>query len=201
MRIGDAPDDEEEEEMELNNVTNYEDHEASTTTRKFECRTEDVLGTDSDSDHQKPLATNKITSKEAALMESLNLFNFFYDNVYEVLIPNTLWGIHRCPQRSFLCFSCVDAFKMQTTKMLVVKSDGSIQLIIEGNVKNLNLVHDIDDLDSLSILLNKMDVGRLCFGRATNVNCDFIVEPNDDNFWFTDDNEEAFLCKFCLSEN
>ncbi|XP_037811608.1 uncharacterized protein LOC119603604 [Lucilia sericata] len=145
--------------------------------------------------------TLNATKQHLALNKILDLFNLLYDNVYEVIAPNTLWGIHRCPNRSLICFTYMDVMKLQVSKMISITPDGLVQLIFHSSIiKTLQLVQDIDDFDSMSVLLNQVDMWRLCFGKLTdsNAECEIIVEPNDDNSWSTDENDQVFLCKQCL---
>ena len=129
----------------------------------------------------------------------LNSFNLLYDNCYEVLLPNSLWGIHRCPNRSALCFSFMDINQMKATKIVIIAVDGAIQLYANGFlISNLQLTKDIDDLDGLSILLNQVDLWRFCFGQTSNENCEIVVEPSDENSCSnTVENEQIFFCRVC----
>ncbi|TMW45023.1 hypothetical protein DOY81_009897, partial [Sarcophaga bullata] len=129
----------------------------------------------------------------------LNLFNLLYDNCYDILLPNSLWGIHRCPNRSALCFSFMDINQMKVTKIVTITMDGAIQLYANGFlISNLQLTQDIDDLDGLSILLNQVDLWRFCFGQSSNENCEIVVESNDENNCRnTIENEHIFFCRVC----
>ncbi|XP_065365181.1 uncharacterized protein LOC135958223 [Calliphora vicina] len=147
-------------------------------------------------------ASLNANSENLAMAKLMDLFNLLYDNVYDVLAPNTLWGIHRCPNRSLICFSYMDVTKFQFTKMININVGGSVQLYFYGSlIRTLQLCEDIDDLDSMAIVLNHVDMWRLCFGKSSNSECEIVVEPNDDNCWSTDDNDQVFLCKICLQMN
>lgn len=144
---------------------------------------DDTLPSSSNIDHQQSI---------------LDLFNTMYDNVYDILTPNSLWGIHRCPNRSIIYFSYMDMEKMQVTKMITIDSKGFVKLFAYARLtKMLHLIDDIDDVNSLSILLKQVDLWSFCFGQ----DCENVVEPSDDNCWCTDENEQVFLCKICLQQN
>lgn len=129
----------------------------------------------------------------------IDLFSLIYDKAYEVVTPNSLWGIHRCPNRLFVCFSYMDISKLQITKMLRIFDDASVQMIFNGNlIKNLQLLHDIVDLESLAVQLRQMDNWHLCYGTETNANCEVVVESSDGNCWSTENNEQVYFCKTCL---
>ncbi|KAM7347977.1 uncharacterized protein ACRADG_007443 [Cochliomyia hominivorax] len=146
------------------------------------------------------VSTSSNINQELIVTQIIELFNLLYDKVYDVLMPNTLWGIHRCPKRSLICFSYMDILKFQVTKMISIYEDSLIQLIFNGTViKTLKLVEDVTDLDSLSVLLIQVDKWRLCFGRETNPECEIVVESEmDDNYYCADDNEQVIFCKLCL---
>ena len=129
----------------------------------------------------------------------LNSFNLLYDNCYEVLLPNSLWGIHRCPNRSALCFSFMDINQMKVTKIVIITVDGTIQLYAnEFLISNLQLTKDLDDLDGLSILLNQVDLWHFCFGQSSNENCEIVVETSDENSSSNMiENEQIFFCRVC----
>ncbi|KAI8127955.1 hypothetical protein FF38_08959 [Lucilia cuprina] len=186
-------------------IVNFEDDNENITNQETRTNNEsenqiidDLITEETSYECEETLNTNK---QHLVLNKILDLFNLLYDNVYEVIAPNTLWGIHRCPHRSMICFTYMDVTKLQVSKMISITPDGLVQLIIHGStIKTLELVQDIDDFDSMSVLLNQVDMWRLCFGKLTdsNAECEIIVEPNDDNSWSTDDNAQIFLCKQCL---
>lgn len=121
--------------------------------------------------------------------EVRDLFDLIYDKVFEVLIPNSLWGIHRCPNRSLVCFTYMDISKLQVTKILTIFEDASVQLIFNGTlIKTLQLLQDIMDLHSLAVVLSEMDNWSLSSDIETNAECTVFAEPNDDICWITEDN-------------
>lgn len=62
------------------------------------------------------------------------LFETFYDEVFEVILPSTLWGIHRDPDREYLAFTQFNQTEMNTTKIFHIDSKLHYKLILNNNL-------------------------------------------------------------------
>lgn len=83
-------------------------------------------------------------------------FEIIYDDIYEVVLPSTLWGIHRDPDQKFIAFTQFDPVKMNCSKTVYVSNAFEIYGAINGaNVFN----ETIDELsvEYLSKMLGDLD--------------------------------------------
>ncbi|XP_067636950.1 uncharacterized protein [Eurosta solidaginis] len=55
-----------------------------------------------------------------SLYEAEEPFESLFDNVFEVVLPTTLWGVHRSTNRNRVMFACIDEDQLNISKMLVV---------------------------------------------------------------------------------
>lgn len=131
-------------------------------------------------------------------LTKLKLFNSLYDNCHEVILPNSLWGLHRCPKRSAFCFSYMNVTQMKITKIVTITMDGGIQIYANTFlINNLQLANDVYDLNDLSILLNQVDLWRFCNGQSSNENCEIVVESNNENTCKSNESELLTFCRVC----
>lgn len=76
------------------------------------------------------------------------MFETIYDDIYEVVLPSTLWGIHRDPEQKFIAFTQFDAVKMNCSKSLYVSSTFEMHATICGT----NVSHEMADVLSVELL-------------------------------------------------
>lgn len=105
-------------------------------------------------------------------------FDSLYDDVFEIELPNTLWGLHRDPDRKFIVFSEFDLAAMQSTKYLYVnhrlvcKTYVHGQLIVDEKLEQIGV-------DVLSELITILDEARICAKfREANGGTDCKVVTN-----------------------
>lgn len=65
--------------------------------------------------------------------ENSDKFESIYEDIFEVMLPSTLWGIHRDPERKFIAFSEFDKSSMVTKKLFYLDHKSNYNLIV-GNV-------------------------------------------------------------------
>ena len=107
------------------------------------------------------------------------LFESLYDDIYEVVLPNTLWGVHRCPEHSSIFFSFVDPSLLRTTKMISISSQGDVKILL-GNrlMSEQNLMTEINTLDSLTNMINDIDQVLLCSKMFDNGFCEVSLKDS-----------------------
>lgn len=69
---------------------------------------------------QFALMTNESEEQNEKKFEA---FENLYDEAFDVTLPNTLWGIHRDPERKFLIFSSFNGDSMTFDKYLHINSE------------------------------------------------------------------------------
>lgn len=88
-------------------------------------------------------------------------FDSLYDDVFEIELPNTLWGLHRDPLRKFIVFSQFDLAAMASMKCLYVDHECVCRTYVHGkllaDVRLLQIGVDI-----LSELITSLDEARIC---------------------------------------
>lgn len=94
--------------------------------------------------------------KKLSAEEKEQIFDSVYDDVYEIVLPTTLWGIHRDPNRKYITFTKFDVDKMACSKILHVNNDFEIKISIDGILKK-SADMDIVSVEVLTDLLNELD--------------------------------------------
>ncbi|XP_037936378.1 uncharacterized protein LOC119670261 [Teleopsis dalmanni] len=85
-------------------------------------------------------------------------YQSFFDDIYEVELPNTLWGIHRCPERSIIIFSYMDIKQMSPTKMISIDTEGIIKIFSNKQLMNTtSLLNEDNNIQRVSKLLLELD--------------------------------------------
>lgn len=84
------------------------------------------------------------------------IFETIYDDIYEVVLPNTLWGIHRDPDQKFIAFTQFDSVKMNCIRALYVSNEFEIRATI-GGADVLNETVEVLSLQFLSKALSELD--------------------------------------------
>lgn len=108
--------------------------------------------------------------KEADTVASDNdesSFDFMYDDIYEIILPSTMYGIHRDPQRKFIVFSLFDEHTMNTAKCLHLDN----MLNAKMYVHSINIMSEkftSISVEILTNLLNDLDSYTICKGFNQN---------------------------------
>lgn len=83
------------------------------------------------------------------------IFESIYDDIYEVVLPSTLWGIHRDPERKFIVFSEFDVSTMDTAKLLHISDTCQLKAFIH------KIEVELAKRDQLSVELLTETLGEL----------------------------------------
>lgn len=111
---------------------------------------EDILEGDFESNSVKKL-------KKLSPEEKWQSFDLVYDDVYEIVLPSTLWGIHRDPiNRQYIAFTKFDVNKMTCTKVLNINNEFEMKVLVDGVQKKASSL-DVINVDVITSLLNQLD--------------------------------------------
>lgn len=89
------------------------------------------------------------------------VFESIFDDIYEVVLPTTLWGVHRDPNRKFIAFSEFDASNMTTSKLLHITDTLEMKAYFYNTEVQLPQRHHLS-LDVLTDSLTGLDEYRAC---------------------------------------
>jgi len=104
-----------------------------------------------------PKTPPKSIKQEVVDDEILEHFENLYDEVHDVTLPNTLYGINRCPDRQFIVFNEFNAKSMGFKKYLFIDSSLNCKVYINGNVEMTRLVKENCNTEFISEWLDKID--------------------------------------------
>lgn len=104
-----------------------------------------------------PKTPPKSTNPDPVDEENLELFENLYDEVHDVTLPNTLYGINRCPDRQFIVFNQFNFKSMDFRKYLFIESSLNCKVYINGNVEMTKLAKDNCNTEFISEWLDKID--------------------------------------------
>ena len=94
--------------------------------------------------------------------EMTDNLNILWDEVFDTTLPSQLWGIQRCPERTFIVFSEFNKSKMKSSKLLYVDNEFQYKIFIDDKemlVKSLEK-QEINT-EFISNLLNDFDENRI----------------------------------------
>lgn len=119
----------------------------------FECElenpTEEILGSS-----PNPRTNGEITITEE---EKRQIFDAVYDDIYEVVLPNTLWGIHRDPEeRRYIAFTLFDVNDMKCSIAVKITVNFNLKIIVNGD-QHTDTTLDELSVDTLTKLLNQLN--------------------------------------------
>ena len=101
--------------------------------------------------------TKSVTKSEQVDEENLELFENLYDEVHDVTLPNTLYGINRCPERQFIVFNQFNFKSMEFKKYLFIDSSLNCKVYNNGSVETTKLVKENCNTEFISEWLDKID--------------------------------------------
>lgn len=107
------------------------------------------------------------------------MFESIYDDIYEVVLPNTLWGIHRDPDRRFIVFSEFDASIMNTAKLLHISDSLEMKAFIYNTEIQITKRGDLS-IEILTDALSELDDHRPCALIKSGVpECEVLASVGD----------------------
>lgn len=111
--------------------------------------------------------------------EKLASFDCICDDIFEVILPSTLWGIHRDPDNKFVVFSMFDINTMSNSKLLYVSNQFEIKILLYNKLISQQILDELS-IEILSNLLNDLEDYRLCAGNKIN-KCELLA-LHDQNY-------------------
>ncbi|XP_062536724.1 uncharacterized protein LOC134205473 [Armigeres subalbatus] len=100
-----------------------------------------------------------VSEIEVAPLEHTD-FEALYDEVYEVELPSTLWGIHRDVEKTFICFSEFSKDTMNVRKYLFIDRYLQYRMAVGQRVMKHGTL-PTGSTESISDLLTKLDDVRI----------------------------------------
>lgn len=76
--------------------------------------------------------------------EVLEKFDNLYDDLFEITLPNTLWGVHRDPDRKFIVFSQFSLNKMGLSKVYIIYNSLQTEIMVNGVIVAQELIDTTD---------------------------------------------------------
>lgn len=123
-----------------------------------------VAANEPDNDNKKPTAAKPTeeASAELAAADEENSFDCIYDDIYEIVLPDTMYGVHRDPEREYIVFSRFDIAQMASTKALRIdRGDLRTRSYIDA-VECTDRTHAELTLTMVSEMLSVLDAQMLC---------------------------------------
>uniref|UniRef100_A0A1L8DD22 THAP-type domain-containing protein n=1 Tax=Nyssomyia neivai TaxID=330878 RepID=A0A1L8DD22_9DIPT len=126
-----------------------------------------------------------VQDEERVMMETLiveeeqrrNVFTSIYDEIYEIILPSLLWGIHRDPEHDFFAFTCFDAIRQQAIKVIHIDTDLNMTVRVKGVVVSSDqLDYNTVSTDYISAILSEIDDQVMCEGESER--CVVYAEKN-----------------------
>lgn len=97
-------------------------------------------------------------------------FDSLYDDVFEVELPCTMYGVHRDPERTFIAFTLIDPTTMATSKALHIDRRLRTRTIVDGRHVNA-ITHDDLSPETVSEMLANLDAMQRCANIRESNDC------------------------------
>lgn len=98
-----------------------------------------------------------ITKHSLSIEEKHQIFDAVYDDIYEVILPNTLWGIHRDPEdRQYIAFTLFDAKQMNCSIAVKITDNFELQTYRNGAQESSEILNELN-VEVLTKLLNQLN--------------------------------------------
>lgn len=106
--------------------------------------------------------TEIVGTAEAENNQSQIQFEALYDDIYEITLPSTLWGIHRDLDKEFIVFSEFNLKSMATTKLLYLDARCECKFTVDNVLRKAEKLK-LSELSTENIerLLTKFDENLL----------------------------------------
>lgn len=107
------------------------------------------------------------TSNHLSIEKKREIFDAIYDDIYEVVLPNPLWGIHRDPEdRQYIAFTTFNANKMNGCYSIAVYIADTFDLKVFANgvqktTKTLPEL-SVEIISKLVNQINEEETGQSC---------------------------------------
>ncbi|XP_039960052.1 uncharacterized protein LOC126760505 [Bactrocera neohumeralis] len=123
----------------------------------------------------------------------VDYFDNLFDSVFEVVLPTTLWGVHRSPHQKRIMFVCVDEEQLNIQKMLIVDDSGDLKMyLVSRLIREEHWPVDILTPERISDMLAELEAMQICLGANLSETCEVLL--TDVN---SDEQITQRLCKKC----
>lgn len=112
----------------------------------------------------KPKSPNKLSINvklNSPLKYLEDMFEQLYDDVYEVTLPNTLWGVHRDPERQFIVFTYFCTNEQRIIKSFLLDASHCIKLSLNSkkvSIKNQKNPMTVEKISDCLLVLNDFNI-------------------------------------------
>jgi hypothetical protein len=129
-------------------------------------------------DYQEELVTNNEDIVETVLPDDLQeeeneaeleKFEALYDDIFEVVLPSTLWGIHRDPDKAYIVFSEFNKKCMGTLKTIYIDNKFKYKFFLRSHLVMGNIIED-SSTENVSKMLADFDDYKVCLKLLESVN-------------------------------
>jgi pentatricopeptide repeat protein len=103
----------------------------------------------------------KANGEEEATTDSNADFDGLFDDIFEVVLPSTLWGFHRDPARQFIAFSEFSSKYMAVLKTVTIDVKFQYKFCLRSSTVLSGIVKS-GDPEEVSRLLAEMDEYKVC---------------------------------------
>lgn len=119
---------------------------------------ESIADSADDGDARDAPGDSKIdrSDDDKTLAKKQSIFNSLYDDVFEVELPCTRYGVHRDPERTFIAFSLFDPSSWSAIRVLHIDNRLFTRIVHKGVVTS-EVAHEDLTVDTVSEMLNQMD--------------------------------------------
>lgn len=124
----------------------------------FECENVETLVAENGDDPAEQRTIDSVVSS-ASISDDVKrqIFDAVYDDIYEVVLPTTLWGIHRDPEeRRYIAFTLFDANDMKCAIAVKITDNFNLKIFLNG-VQQTEETLDELSVDTLTKLLNQLN--------------------------------------------
>lgn len=120
-------------------------------------------------DVESPNDSNEIVSPGSVKIiteedknEMIENLNILWDEVFDTTLPSQLWGIQRCPERTFIVFSEFNKTKMKSSKLLYIDNEFQYKIFIDDKEMLVKTLEKQEiNTEFFSNLLNDFDENRI----------------------------------------
>lgn len=123
----------------------------------FECETIEALAVENgENPVEQRISDSGISNANINDDEKRQIFDTVYDDIYEVVLPNTLWGIHRSEERRYIAFTLFNANEMKCTIAVKITDNFNLKVFINGEQQTDEALDELS-VDTLTKLLAQLN--------------------------------------------
>uniref|UniRef100_W8C6B4 THAP-type domain-containing protein n=1 Tax=Ceratitis capitata TaxID=7213 RepID=W8C6B4_CERCA len=120
-------------------------------------------------------------------------FENLFDNVFEIVLPTTLWGVHRSTQQNRIMFVSIEEELLNINKMITVNDKGELKIYLaERVIREEQWPLSILTTEHISNMLAELESMQICPGARFSESCEVYLADNDHN-----NEQKPAFCKKC----